>query len=118
MKSFTPDWGDTLKFTLDLARDLDGLLVTDFAGWELWFTIKSSQDDADPGIVQKKKSAGTITTSGGTATCKISATECRSLFLPNQAYYFDWQGMAPNADVGTLEKGTITFSKDTTKATS
>ncbi len=118
MKDFSDKWGDTLQFTLKNVRDLDGSLVTDFSSWDLWLTIKTSADDADPGIVQKQKSAGGWTVSGGTAQTEISASENRSLFLPDTAYYYDVQGKNAAGKIRTLEEGYITLTKDATKALS
>lgn len=109
--------GDTIPLELYNVKGLDGAVVTSFTGWELWFTVKTDSSQAEPGILQKTKSGGGITTTGGQANWEITSTESRTLFLPGTTYEFDVQGRDPLGRIGTLDEGKITLSDDITKST-
>jgi hypothetical protein len=106
--------GDTITIQRSALLGFDGAPIADLSTWELTFTLKASLEDADPGLIQKTKSDGQITVTGGTLSFEISATESRTNIIPATTYQYDIQGRDALGRVKTLEKGRLSVRRDIT----
>lgn len=109
--------GDTIPLELYDLKGFDGLPVTDLSAWEIWFTVKAAIEDPDPGLLQKTKSAGGISVSGGVARFEITATESRTLFQPDTIYLYEIQARDPQNRIITLDTGKLQLTKDLIRTT-
>ena len=108
--------GDTILIQRSAFLGFDGLPISDLSTWDITFTLKASLDDADPGLIQKTKSSGQITVTGGTISFEISEAESRANIVPGTTYIFDIEGQDAGGRVKTLEKGRLTVRRDVTTA--
>lgn len=106
--------GDTIPMRVSDIVDFDGNAVSNLTGWSVWFTVKAKATDPDPGVLQKSTAAGTIATSGGTASWSISATESKASLAAGQKYVFDVQLRDSQGRVGTVVKGMLIIEEEIT----
>ena len=104
--------GDTLTKSLSF-KDENSAAI-DITGWTIWFTIKSSQDDADSAKVAQDEVTVHTSSTAGLSTISLTATETDAL---EGNYYYDIQIKKVDGTVKTVLDGRITFSKDITRAT-
>ncbi len=104
--------GDTLTKALTF-KDENGTAI-DITGWTIWFTIKSSQDDADSAAVAQDIVTSHTNATAGESTISLTAAETDEL---EGNYYYDIQIKKLDGTIKTVLDGTINFSKDITIAT-
>lgn len=121
--------GDTVTLNRPTVTDIPAGRVLAKA----WLTIKASETDADPGIIQKiittalQLGVGQITDVGdgsgshpvgeGALAFVLSAADT-ALLSPLKLYYYDIQLQFDNGNLTTPEKGTMQFGQGVTAATS
>jgi len=110
----------------DLVRGDDWpvqLVLTDTAGAALdisgntyWFTVKSSPDDADPGLAQASITASGSDAVAGKVTIAIPASST-STIAPGKWYYDIQEVEASTNKIYTLLLGRVKVVKDITRTT-
>lgn len=108
--------GDTNVF--DATVTLSGSPL-DVSAYDIWCTAKYSKDDADvDALFQVTKTAGEITVGGASnnvATIAVPAADTVAL-LVDVVVFYDIQIQAPGGQITTVANGTMTISKDVTRA--
>lgn len=110
--------GDTWKFEAWIADD-DGVAITDFTGYEIWFTIKEQGTDIDDdAVAQITLSGGGIVVTDaptGKITGTVAADVTSEFSLKN--HLADWQVRSDTDVIKSSSTATISCVLDITRAT-
>jgi len=116
--NFTITRGDTYKENW-VIKDESGTPIN-ITGGKLYFTLKNSVSDPDPGALQLTSATGegiTITDApNGAATMTMTSAQTAALNV--QTYYYDIQYKSSSGEIFTLARGTMTVESDVTQSTS
>lgn len=108
--------GDDYSQTLTLTADDGG--PYDLTACTLWFTMKARISDADDdAVVQHQSGDGNLTitdAAGGEASHVIPASETDGLAL--DLYVYDYQIIAADGTVATVERGKLLVRADVTRS--
>lgn len=110
--------GDTVPFTIDAIVDESGTVITSLSGWTFFFTLKLVGDAAadDSAALVSKTSPATITISGVTVSCELTAAETGALTVGTN-YVWDIQAKTPAGKIFTLDRGVLIVERDVTRRT-
>lgn len=97
--------GDTWKFIAWITDD-NGVAVTDFTDWEIWFTFKDQSNDEVPRAQVTLSGGGIAVTNAptGEVTATISADDTSEFPIKN--FVADWRGESDTGD----KKSSSTFT--------
>lgn len=109
--------GDTIPFRLSVDQDAGGQPLTNLDGYDLFFTIKASPDDADSAAVfTRSTEAGTIDTfSSSTKAYWRCEYDITKTLISGETYYYDVRILPPDGSVDTLYIGTIKVKQPITR---
>lgn len=115
-QNLTMKRGDSFLFTTTIT--LNGVAL-DVSGYDIWCTAKYNKDDTDlAALFQLTKLAGDIVVGGAgnnIATTTIPASDTIALTVDVVVFY-DVQIKSVAGQVTTVAEGTLTISKDVTRA--
>ena len=105
--------GDYKQFDVRV-EDANG--PVDLSSYELWFTVKRLQSDADPGLFQKTKSGGGIAVvSTGLARVTVLPADTSAL-TATERFLYDVQIRATAGQPRTVDSGGLTVFADVTRS--